>query len=266
MEKAWSRAGRSPFPQGQTRETHLGLRWLLRFCFLQMLQRLLLDVWEFLTSSQRCPKSLVQESLEGKKPSPRCSNSVACWNGARPGQAPAHGEQPRPDAGMGFSQPRSARRERPLGGKGWGSSAEHRLQPQPRRRAPRGCAARGEPGGELTFSPEPLGELSSRWLSSQLRRLIQASSLMVSSDALRNYRREQERKRMFLCLLPGPFPTFPGPGNLLGESCLEGQSLAPPHHNPPSFNPPALFSFDTPLAQDKQEEAVPRHTATPEWH
>lgn len=146
---------------------------------------------------------------------------------------PAHGEQPRPDAGMGFSQPRSARRERPLGGKGWGSSAEHRLQPQPRRRAPRGCAARGEPGREPTFSPEPLAELSSRWLSSQLRRLIQASSLMVSSDALRNYRREEGRKRMFLCLLPGPFPTFPGPGNLLGESCLEGQSLSPPHHNPP---------------------------------
>ncbi|XP_035406698.2 maestro heat-like repeat-containing protein family member 2B [Cygnus atratus] len=107
---------------------------------------------------------------------------------------PSAREQPRPDAGMGFSQPRSARREGPLGGKGWGSSAEHRLQPQPRRRAPRGCAARGEPGREPTFSPEPLGELSSRWLSSQLRRLTQASSLMVSSDALRNYRREQERK------------------------------------------------------------------------
>lgn len=113
LEKAWSRAGRSAFPQGQSREAHLGLRWLLRLCFRQMLQQVLLDEWELLTSSQRRSKSLVQESLQGKKPSPRCSNSLACCSGARAGQAPAHGEQPSPDAGIGFRQPRSAWRERP---------------------------------------------------------------------------------------------------------------------------------------------------------
>lgn len=204
LEKAWSRA------QGQSREAHLGLRWLLRLCSCQMLQQVLLDVWQFLTSSQRRPKSLVQESLQGKKPSPRCSKSLACCNGARAGQAPAHGEQPSPDAGMGFRQPRSAREEgKAAGGKGQGSSADSprgqstACSPSPspaRGRGPRGCAARGEPGREPTFSPELLGELSSHWLSAQLRRLIQASSPMVSRDALRNCRREQERKRMLLGL------------------------------------------------------------------
>ena len=48
------------------RRPHLGLRGLLRVCFLQVLQKLLLDVEDFLTSSQHCPQSLVQEGLHGK--------------------------------------------------------------------------------------------------------------------------------------------------------------------------------------------------------
>ena len=49
-------------------ETHLGLRGLLRVCFHQMLQQLLLDVnvEDCLTSSQHCPQRLVQERLHGK--------------------------------------------------------------------------------------------------------------------------------------------------------------------------------------------------------
>lgn len=197
LEKAWSRA------QGQSREAHLGLRWLLRLCSRQMLQQVLLDVWEFLTSSQRRPKSLVQESLQGNKPSPRCSNSLACCNGA---SARGAAEPGRRD---GLSPAPLSTEGKAAGGKGRGSSADSprgqssACSPSPspaRGRGPRGCAARGEPGREPTFSPELLGELSSRWLSAQLRRLIQASSPMVSRDALRNCRREQERKRMLLGL------------------------------------------------------------------
>ena len=50
----------------EERRPHLGLRWLLRVCSLQVLQKLLLDVEDFLTSSQHCPQSLVQERLHGK--------------------------------------------------------------------------------------------------------------------------------------------------------------------------------------------------------
>ena len=66
------------------RRPHLGLRWLLRVCFLQVLQKLLLDVEDFLTSSQHCPQSLVQERLHGKRRKKlRCGSSLTCWQRAR---------------------------------------------------------------------------------------------------------------------------------------------------------------------------------------
>jgi len=50
----------------EERRAHLGLTWLLRVCFLQVLQQLLLDVEDSLRGSQHCPQSLVQERLYGK--------------------------------------------------------------------------------------------------------------------------------------------------------------------------------------------------------
>lgn len=120
-----------------------------------MVQQVLLDVWEFLTSSQRRPKSLVQESLQGNKPSPRCSNSLACCNGA---SARGAAEPGRRD---GLSPaPLSTRGGKGRGGQGPGkqrrqpSWAEHRLQPQPQPRTWAGapwlrCQGRAGQGTDL---------------------------------------------------------------------------------------------------------------------
>ena len=115
------------------RRPHLGLRWLLCVCFLQVLQKLLLDVEDFLTSSQHCPQSLVQERLHGKgregmgregKEEAEMWQQPDLLGEGQGGRTYAPWEMLRAGAGPSFSHPQAVCKERPSGGHGPGKQCE----------------------------------------------------------------------------------------------------------------------------------------------
>lgn len=170
---------------------HLGLRQLHRVCLPEELQHLPLDVSEVLTSCQHCPKSLVQEKLKEKEPSPRCSHGLTRQERAGPRWTP-----PPPGAGRASHDARLW----PAAGAAQGKRL---LGTRERKAVKSGCVGRAPapapapvPGRTHTFSQEPAAELPSRWLSSWLRPMVQALSSTGSSDARRNWC-ERERKRVF---------------------------------------------------------------------
>ena len=112
---------------------HLGLRRLLCICFLQVLQELLLDVEDFLASSQHCPQSLVQERLHGKgregmgregKEEAEMWQQPDLLGEGQVGRTHAPWETLRAGAGPSFSHPQAVCRERPSGGHGPGKQRE----------------------------------------------------------------------------------------------------------------------------------------------
>ena len=66
---------------------HLGLRQLHRVRLLKEPQHLPTDVSEVPTSRQRCPESLVEEQLKGKRPSLSCSHGPTRHERAGPRRA-----------------------------------------------------------------------------------------------------------------------------------------------------------------------------------